>query len=74
MKRFNLTSILAAAAATAAGLVMITMAAQSAHAQVHAGGQRRLVDRRQRQRQRRGRQRLQHRGRWPRAAHALAQP
>jgi hypothetical protein len=43
MKRIHLTSILAAAAATGAGLVMITMAAQSAHAQINAGGQRRLV-------------------------------
>lgn len=43
MKRIHLTSLLAAIAATAAGLVMITMAAQSSHAQVHAGGQRRLA-------------------------------
>lgn len=43
MKRIHLTSLLAAIAATAAGLVMVTMAAQSSHAQVHAGGQRRVA-------------------------------
>ena len=43
MKRLNLTTILAASAATAAGLVLITMATQSAQAQVHAASQRRLA-------------------------------